>query len=419
VTTTSSVKSDTPPLLIALAAGVLLFSMVGIIPSTQRVFDRLRTRRRRGPEGQTTRKEWMYRPPAPGDEQVDPLAAPAEASAGVDEPRSDLDSAATAPPSVEMAAEAAVEKAGEAVAESAAEPRASVEREQGEARHESEAEAARITEDARRQARELIQAAELEAKGIVVLAGQNRARRENDLERLALEERRMRLAARATAQEAERKAEELLAATEAQCRSLVREAESEAERKATEIVEDAWRRARERLEEAELESKGIVVETGKERARLLNELALERALVEETRTRFESLTVIEEAARRAEELLLAAEQRQEELQRESEGEAERKAAEIAADARRQAQELLEEAKLEAARIVGAAERERAQLVDELLVRQRSVFEETRERLAGFLSDALEEVEGMPAAREATADSRNLDEALVARTSGDS
>ena len=45
----------------------------------------------------------------------------------------------------------------------------------------------------------------------------------------------MRLASRATAQEAERKAEELLAATEAQCRSLVREAESEAERKATEI----------------------------------------------------------------------------------------------------------------------------------------------------------------------------------------
>jgi hypothetical protein len=265
----------------------------------------------------------MHRPPAPGDEQVDPLAAPAEASAGVDGPRSDLDSATTAPPSVEMAAEAAVETAGEAVAESAAEPRASVEREQGEAWHESEAEAARITEDARRQARELIQAAELEAKGIVVLAGQHRARRENDIERLALEERRMRLAARATAQEAERKAEELLAATEAQCRSLVREAESEAERKATEIVEDAWRRARERLEEAELESKGIVVETGKERARLLNELALERALVEETRTRFESLTVIEEAARKAEELLLAAEQRREELQSESEGEAER------------------------------------------------------------------------------------------------
>jgi hypothetical protein len=46
-----------------------------------------------------------------------------------------------------------------------------------------------------------------------------------------------------------------------------------------------------------------------------------------------------------------------------------------------------------------------------------VFDETRERLSGFLSDVLEEVQGMPAAREAPADSRNLDQALAARTSG--
>lgn len=408
MTTTSNVTSDTPPLLIGLAAGVLLVLLVGVIPSTQRMFERLKPRRHRSrmPEGEAMSDEWVYRPPAASDEKdekAEPLQPSAEMPADIAAPSDDVPPSATTHHEIR----------GEPELDEPAE------REHDAARHASEAEAARITEDARQQARELIEAAELEAKGIVVLAGQDRARRENDIEqeRLALEERRLRLESRATVQEAERKAEELLAATEAQCRGLVHDAEAEGQRKFTEIVEDAWQRARDRLEEAELEAKEIVIETGRERARLLNELAQERALVEETRTRLESLTVIEEAARKAEELLVAAEQRRDELQRESEAEAERKAAERVGDARRRAQEVLDEAELEAARIVGAAERERAQLVDELLARQRSVFEETRAKLSGFLSDVLEEVEGMPAERETPAQSRSLDEALTVRTSG--
>jgi cell division septum initiation protein DivIVA len=99
---------------------------------------------------------------------------------------------------------------------------------------------------------------------------------------------------------------------------------------------------------------------------------------------------------------------------ESEAAAERKAAEVTAAARRQAQQTLEEAEAEAARIIGDARNERIRLVGEL-ARERSVLEETRTRLSGFLTGALEEVEGATQRSEA-ATVQHLDEARAVRTS---
>ena len=86
--------------------------------------------------------------------------------------------------------------------------------------------------------------------------------------------------------------------------------------------------------------------------------------------------------------------------REAKAEAERRAAELTEGAHREAKELLEKASLDAAAIVAAAGQERARLVDEL-AKERVVFEERRTRLAGFLADALEEVEAVPAAGRGT------------------
>ena len=52
-----------------------------------------------------------------------------------------------------------------------------------------------------------------------------------------------------------------------------------------------------------------------------------------------------------------------------------------------------------------------------LAQERSVLEETRTRLSGFLTDVLEEVEGPPASSDGPAAVRDLDEALAVRTSG--
>jgi hypothetical protein len=70
--------------------------------------------------------------------------------------------------------------------------------------------------------------------------------------------------------------------------------------------------------------------------------------------------------------------------------------------------VLEEAELEAKRIVVLAEQERAGLVNDL-ARERSVLEETRMRLSGFLADALEEVEGAPVVGNGPAVVRDLDD----------
>lgn len=98
-----------------------------------------------------------------------------------------------------------------------------------------------------------------------------------------------------------------------------------------------------------------------------------------------------EAQRRAEEVLVNAES----PLREGVAEAERRANEVTQAASTQARKLVEEAELEARAIVAAAERERGRLVDDL-ARQRAVVEETRTRLSTFLIDVLEEVDGVPA-----------------------
>ncbi len=278
---------------------------------------------------------------------------------------------------------------------------------------ESEAEAERITQNARRQARELLEQAEIDAKRIVATAGQALAGREKQLdeERSDLE-RRTRLDATSAIQEAARRAEELLAAAEQQRTSLVREAEAEAERQAAEITACARQQARELLEAAQLEAKEIVVDTGQERARLLSDVERERSLLEETRTKLGSL---EEATRKAEELFFADEQRREEHRRRSEAEAERKAADISDRARRRANELLEEAKVEAERIIAAAGEERARLVAQL-ADERSILEETRTRLSGFLTDVLDEVGAKSTTSAEPANVRDLEEARAVRTS---
>ena len=209
-------------------------------------------------------------------------------------------------------------------------------------------------------------------------------------------------------QEAVRQAEELVVAAERQCASLVREAEAEAQRKAAEITEGAQRRAREQLEQAELEAKRIVDNTGPERALLLSQLEQERSLLEEARTKLGSLAAIQEATRTAEALLVVAEQRRVDVLSASEAEAERRAAEVTDAARRQAQQLLEDAQFQAARILADARHERTLLVEGL---ERSVLEDTRTRLSGFLTNALEEVAVAPAANV-----RDLHEARAVRTS---
>jgi vacuolar-type H+-ATPase subunit H len=196
--------------------------------------------------------------------------------------------------------------------------------------------------------------------------------------------------------------------------SLVSAAEAEAQRKTSEITAEAQRRAQELLEEAEREAKRVVLDTAQERARLLSDLEHERSLLEDARAKLAAPTPIEAATQKAAELLAAAERQRDELMRESEVEAEHKAAEIIESARRQTQGLLEEAEVEAARIVATASQQRERLVEEL-ANERSDFEETRARLSGFLTSALEEVDAAPGTGDGPANIRDLDEARAVRT----
>jgi len=204
---------------------------------------------------------------------------------------------------------------------------------------------------------------------------------------------------------AEQRADELLVAVARQCKALLRESEAVAERRASEIIEDARRQARELLEEAQFDAKRIVGAASQERALLLNELAQERSALEEARTKLGSFAAAEVAEQRADELLATAARECEVLRRESQVEAAR----ITEDAQRQSRDLLEKAELEAARIVAGAGQERAWLVDEL-ARERSVLEETRTRLSGFLADVLDEVEVPLATSEGSANDRDPGEA---------
>lgn len=91
--------------------------------------------------------------------------------------------------------------------------------------------------------------------------------------------------------EAERRAKEMLADAERRCEILLREREAEAEGKAAEITQGAWKQARKLLEKAEHDAKEIAATAERERARLVDALARERALVEETRTRLSAFLV--------------------------------------------------------------------------------------------------------------------------------
>jgi F0F1-type ATP synthase membrane subunit b/b' len=91
--------------------------------------------------------------------------------------------------------------------------------------------------------------------------------------------------------EAHREAEELLAAAKRQSEELLQASEAEARHRAGTITEIAQRQAQERLDEAEVEARRVVTAAIREHARLLEELARERAVVEETRTRLSSFLV--------------------------------------------------------------------------------------------------------------------------------
>jgi cell division septum initiation protein DivIVA len=210
---------------------------------------------------------------------------------------------------------------------------------------------------------------------------------------------------------AEGTAAELLQDAERRAGELLRAAEAEGQR----LAEDARRRAAEELDAARLEARRIVDDADQERARLLGGVEHERALAEATHGKLRSLAAIEEATRTAETLLMVAEQRRVDLLSESEAAAERKAAEVAARARQQAQEMLEHAQAQAAGIIAAAQDERTRLVEEL-ARERSVLEQTRTRLSGFLTDALEEVEAATET-DGAPNVQNLDDARAVRTSG--
>jgi hypothetical protein len=130
--------------------------------------------------------------------------------------------------------------------------------------------------------------------------------------------------------------------------------------------------------------------------------------LEATQSKLQSLEAIEEATR-------AAEERRAHLLNETLAEADRTAAEVVDDARRQGELLLEEARREAARVVAAAHQKRMGLVGDL-ARERSVFEETRTRLSGFLADTLENIGAASTTDERPANVRELDEARATRTS---
>ena len=102
--------------------------------------------------------------------------------------------------------------------------------------------------------------------------------------------------------------------------------------------------------------------------------------VERRRVRLDTLAAIQEAERKADELLLDAERQCADLLRKAEAEAHRKAGQITEDARQRAAEQLEEAELEARAIVADTARERALRLTEV-ERERMRLEVARSKLA--------------------------------------
>jgi hypothetical protein len=144
-------------------------------------------------------------------------------------------------------------------------------------------------------------------------------------------------------------------------------------------------RARALAEEAELDALRAEVDSGRDRIRGMDELARERAAIQEAWTRIVT-GAANRARREAEALLEEAERECAALRRTAEAEASRGASEMTAAARSRAQSLLEEAEREAKAIVAATSDERARLLT-ALERERRELEYARRRLDSI--DALE------------------------------
>ena len=143
-------------------------------------------------------------------------------------------------------------------------------------------------------------------------------------------------------------------------------------------ITDNAQQAREPLEEAALEAKTVVAAGPEQTSRQASEL--EQAALEQRRMRLDMLAAIQEAERKAEELLLGTECQCANLLREAEAEAHRKASQITQDARKRVREQLEEAEQEARAIVVETAHARALLLTEL-ERERMRLEVERSKLA--------------------------------------
>jgi vacuolar-type H+-ATPase subunit H len=199
----------------------------------------------------------------------------------------------------------------------------------------------------------------------------------------------------AAIEEAEPDAAELPVAAEQQPDVARRANEAGAER----TTGEALVRTPELLEEAELEARRVPLTAGKELARTNNELEEERAAFAR-RSRLDSLSAIQQAELKAEELLADAELQRANLVGKAEAEAQRKATEITQDAERRARERLEEAELEAKEIVVATSTERAHLLRDL-EDERSHMAATRAKLDSLtaMEEAAQQAEELLVAAE--------------------
>jgi hypothetical protein len=264
------VSSDVAPSLIGFAAAGLLLTVIGVTLGARRLLDRARLRRRsRGPkpEGWETSQDWVYRPRASGHPGTD--ASRANTYSGTDGSDSGVARDVVAP-----------------TAQTPAPP--------GDDSPEAEQRATRTVEHARRLARRLIEETQLELREMATAAEREREDLRRRCEAEAKEE------ADAVVEEARRRAAEIqesaelqanrMAAASAQAHldELRRETLAEVEQQAAAIVEAAQKRAEEVGQDAARDAQEIVATAERERARLLDELAHERAVAAETRRRFSS-----------------------------------------------------------------------------------------------------------------------------------
>jgi hypothetical protein len=320
-------SSGASPFLVGLFAASLLLTLIWVVSATYRRLERFRMHRRSRADDKTTSELWMHRRRVP-DEKLGERSSPtADADAtGAGAPKveggrstdiarrarerleeaaldakrtvvavgpahpsqqaSELEHAALGLKRMKLDLLAAIQEAERAAEDLLLD----TERQCATLVHEAEAQALRksaeIAADGRRRANELLEEAELEAMRIVVDTGEERSRLLSELERerSLLELERTKFATPTPIEAAEQQAEELLVAAGRRRDELLRASEAEAERRATAVEDGARRHAQELLEEARLEAARVVAAAG-ERERLVGELARERSVLEETRTR--------------------------------------------------------------------------------------------------------------------------------------